>query len=181
MVEAKAGKLDVAMTVPSMADVKIDGMKLYNAKTVDNRGITLPVVPDEGKTTKEGYPIGNSVTCDVAVRRALSYGIDRKQLVSDVLNGYGVPAYSECDDMPWSNDASKVEYDIEKSKKLLEAAGWIDTNGDGIREKGDLSAEFTIIYSSGDSIRQGLALSAAKQAKELGIHKIGRASCRERV
>ncbi len=170
MVAAKAGKLDVAMTVPSMADVKIDGMKLYNAKTVDNRGITLPVVPDEGKTTKEGYPIGNSVTCDVAVRRALSYGIDRKQLVSDVLNGYGVPAYSECDDMPWSNDASKVEYDIEKSKKLLEAAGWIDTNGDGIREKGDLRAEFTIIYSSGDSIRQGLALSAAKQAKELGIH-----------
>lgn len=169
MVAAKSGQLDVAMTVPSMANIEIDGMTLYNAKTVDNRGITLSVVPSEGEITKEGYPIGNDVTSDVSIRRALSYGLSREQMVEEVLNGYGVPAYSECDDMPWSNDASIVEYDIEKAKSILEEAGWIDIDNDGIREKGNLKAEFTIIYSAGDSIRQGLALFASEQAKQLGI------------
>ena len=59
LLAAKAGQLDVAMTVPSLATDEIEGMVLYRAQTIDNRGITLPVVPDEGKTTEEGYPIGN--------------------------------------------------------------------------------------------------------------------------
>src|SRR5690606_553850 len=72
VVAAKAGELDVAMTVPNLATVEIDGMNIYTAETIDNRGITLPVIPDDGKTTKEGYPIGNDVTSDIAIRKALS-------------------------------------------------------------------------------------------------------------
>lgn len=166
---AKAGQLDVAMTVPSLATEEIEGMTLYRADTIDNRGITLPVVPDEGKTTKEGYPIGNDITSDIAIRKALSYGIDRKRLVVEVLNGYGTPAYTESDGMPWFNEESVVQYNIEKAKGILEEAGWTDMDGDGIREKDNLKAEFALIYPAGDSIRQGLALAVSEQAKELGI------------
>ena len=98
LLAAKAGQLDVAMTVPSLATDEIEGMVLYRAQTIDNRGITLPVVPDEGKTTEEGYPIGNNVTSDIAIRKALSYGINRERLVDEVLNGYGRPAYTEADE-----------------------------------------------------------------------------------
>jgi len=169
MVAAKTGQLDVAMTVPSLATVEFEGMTLLNTDTVDNRGITLPVVPNEGHTTKEGYSIGNDVTSDISIRKALSYGLNREQMVEDVLNGYGKPAYTECDYMPWFNEESIVNYDLDKAKGILDEAGWIDLNNDGIREKSNLNAEFTIIYAAGDSVRQGLALNASEQAKELGI------------
>ena len=169
MVAAKTGQLDVAMTVPSLTTVEFEGMTLLNTDTVDNRGITLPVVPNEGLTTKEGYQIGNDVTSDISIRKALSYGLNREQMVEDVLNGYGKPAYTECDNMPWFNEESIVNYDLDKAKGILDEAGWIDANNDGIREKANLNAEFTIIYAAGDSVRQGLALNASEQAKELGI------------
>ena len=168
VVAAKAGQLDVAMTVPSLL-IEIDGMNIYSAETIDNRGITLPVVPDEGKTTKEGYLIGNDVTSDIAIRKALSYGLDREKMVEDVLNGHGVPAYTEADRMPWFNEAAVVEYDLDNAKQMLTSAGWMDRDNDGIREKEGLKAEFNLIYSAGDSIRQGLAMSVSQQAKELGI------------
>lgn len=169
LLAAKAGQLDVAMTIPSLATDEIEGMVLYRAQTIDNRGITLPVVPDEGKTTEEGYPIGNNVTSDIAIRKALSYGINRERLVDEVLNGYGRPAYTEADGMPWFNEKSVVEYDIEKAKQILEEAGWLLSNEDGIRIKGNLKAEFNLIYPAGDSVRQGLALAVSEQAKNLGI------------
>lgn len=169
LIAAQTGTLDVAMTVPSMSSVEIEGMNLYSADTIDNRGITLPVVSNEGKTTSEGYPIGNDVTSDIAIRRALSYGLDRNKMIEDVLSGYGVPAYTEADNMPWFNEDCIIEYDIENAKNILEETGWIDSDNDGIREKDGLKAEFSLIYAAGDSVRQGLALSASNQAKDLGI------------
>lgn len=169
LVAAKAGELDVAMTVPSLATIEVEGMQIQRIDTIDNRGITLPVVPNEGNTTEEGYPIGNDVTSDIAIRRALSYGINREQIVIDILNGYGVPAYSEADGMPWFNEDVIIEYNIEQAKDILEDGGWIDNDDDGIREKENVKAEFTIIYAAGDSVRQGIAMAVVEQAKELGI------------
>lgn len=123
------------MTVPSLATGEIEGMNLYNADTIDNRGLTLPVVPAEGKKTEDGYPIGNDVTSDVSIRKVLSYGIDREKLVHEVLNGHGSPAYTESDGMPWSNEESIVEYDLEKAIELLEEAEWVDRDNDGIRKR----------------------------------------------
>ena len=44
---------------------------------------------------------------------AINIGIDRQEMIDNVLNGYGTPAYSICDQLPWYNDASEVEYDPE--------------------------------------------------------------------
>lgn len=166
---AQAGQLDVAMTSANLAGQKIQDMDLEVVKTIDNRGLTLPCLPEEGKKTKDGYGIGNNVTSDIAIRRALSYGIDREALIKDVLNGYGRPAYSEADGMPWSNEEIMVQYDIDKAKSILEEAGWMDTDQDGIREKNGQRAEFNLLYSAGDSTRQVLANAVALQAQELGI------------
>ena len=168
-VATKSGQLDLAITTSNYADTNIDGMKAVSLKSIDNRGITLPVLPDSGEKTKDGYKIGNNVTSDVAVRRALSYGIDRNALVDSVLNGYGTPAYSECDGMPWGSENAFVEYDVEKAKKILEDAGWVDTNGDGIREKNGLNCEFKLFYNAGDSVRQALSVAVSQEAEELGI------------
>lgn len=165
---AKAGQLDVAVTAANLADQPIDGMELAVLKSIDNRGLTLPYVKDEGNVDENGNKIGNNVTSDIAIRRALSYGINRENLITDVINGYGRPAYTECDGMPWGNDEAVVEYDIEKAKEMLEVAGWA-LSSDGIREKDGVEAAFNLLYPASDSTRQALATGVALQAKELGI------------
>lgn len=155
---AKSGQLHVAVTNANLAGTEIRGMNLTSLKTIDNRGITLPYLKEN-----------NSVTSDIAIRRALSYGIDRDELVNQVINGYGRPAFTECDDMPWANSDAIVEYSLDKAIAILDEAGWKNKDLDGVRDKDGILAEFNLLYSSGDSTRQALAMAVALQAEKLGI------------
>ena len=163
---AQAGQVDVAYTSATYSDQTIDGYTLTAYQTVDNRGINLPVTAPS--VNADGVATGNAVTSDVAVRRAINIGIDRQEMIDNVLNGYGTPAYSVCDQLPWYNPASEVEYDPEGAAKLLDDAGWV-MGSDGVREKDGVKAELNILYSNGDSVRQALAADLSNQLAELGI------------
>ena len=165
----KAGQVDVAQTAATLATTEIDGYDVKVVTSVDNRGFTLPVLPDEGKVTESGYHIGNDVTSHIEIRQAIAYAIDR-ELVADVaLNGFARPCYSENDGMPWNNPEVAIETDVDYAKKLLADGGWADSDGDGIVEKDGVKAAFTVLYPSGDSVRQAVAMAAAEQVKEIGI------------
>ena len=163
----QAGQADLAYTAASYSDLTVDGYDLLAFKTVDNRGFNLPAVPS-GAVTADGVAAGNDFTSDVRVRRAINLGIDREEMIQHVLNGYGSPAYSVCDKMPWYNPESETSYDPEAAKSLLEEAGWMEGK-DGIREKDGVQAGFVLMYPASDSVRQALAADTANQLKELGI------------
>lgn len=163
---AQAGEVDLAYTSATYSDQTVEGYSLASYESVDNRGFNLPAVPEQ--MTESGETIGNDFTADVHVRRAINIGVDRQEMIDHVLNGYGSPAYSVCDQMPWYNSASEVTYDPEKAKSLLDEAGW-KTGEDGIREKNGVKAELNLLYATGDSVRQALAADFAEQLKELGI------------
>lgn len=166
----QAGQVDVALTAATLANREIDGYHLARVTSVDNRGFTLPIHPNQGKTTKSGFPIGNDVTCNLEIRQAIACAIDR-ELVADVaLNGFATPCYSENDQMPWNNPDVAIETSVENARKLLADAGWADSDGDGIVEKDGIAAAFTVLYPSGDSVRQAVAMAAAEQVEQIGIH-----------
>lgn len=162
---AQAGQVDVAHTAASYADQQIGGYNLLSVASVDNRGFNLPATKPE---EKDGVTYGSDVTSDIAVRKAINIGIDRDEMIQNVLNGYGTPAYSVCDKMPWYNADAQVTYDLEGAKKILDDAGWKE-GSDGIREKDGVRAAFTLMYSTGDSVRQALAEDTKNQLKELGM------------
>ena len=163
---AQAGQVDLAYTSATYSDQQIEGYTLASYATVDNRGFNLPAVPEQ--TDAQGRTVGNDLTADVRVRRAINMGIDRQEMIDHVLNGYGSPAYSVCDQMPWYSEASEVEYDPEGAAALLDEAGW-KTGDDGVREKDGVKAELNLLYSAGDSVRQALAADFADQLGDLGI------------
>lgn len=168
---AKAGKVDVVVVPQALAVQTIPGMKMHSVKSVDNRGLMFPTVPAEGKKTESGAPIGNNVTADLAIRRAINVAIDRQLLVTGVLEGFGRPAYGACDGLPWDNPENKIkDADPKAARKILADAGWKDTDGDGILEKNGIKAEFTIIYPATRAIRQYLALASADMLKGIGIN-----------
>lgn len=167
---AQAGEVDIAGVPSAMATTSVPGMRVEAITSVDNRGMSLPTVPAEGKKSPEGAPIGNDVTSDVAVRRALNLTVDREKLVEGILEGYGSPAYGPADAAPWFEPSSAItDADAAGAEALLEAAGWVDSDGDGIREKDGVKASFTAIHPAGDTLRQGLALSVADMVKPIGI------------
>ena len=169
---AQAGEVDIAFTSATLSGSVPEGYELFTCKSVDSRGISLPVLP-EGSEERRGmdgakHPVGNNVTSDIAIRRAMNYGVDREAMIRNVLNGYGTEAYSVGDGMPWSSDDMKVTTDVSKAKSILADAGW-KAAADGILEKDGLRAEVELLYSSGDSVRQALSYEFANQMKELGI------------
>lgn len=163
---AQAGEVDVAYTSATYSDQQVEGYSLASYASVDNRGFNLPAV--EETKDQEGRTVGNDFTADVLVRRAINIGVDRQEMIDHVLNGYGSPAYSVCDQLPWYNEASQVEYDPEEAAALLDQAGWT-LGEDGVREKDGQKAELHLLYATGDSVRQALAADFAGQMEELGI------------
>ena len=163
---AKAGQVDLAYTAASYSEQTINGFELLAFASVDNRGFNLPA--EKTSVNADGTVTGNDFTSDVKVRRAINIGIDRQQLIENVMYGYGTAAYSVCDGMPWYNEEAEVDYDFEGAEALLEGAGWI-VGEDGIREKDGVRAAFTLMYPASDSVRQMMAAETANQLKALGI------------
>ncbi len=168
---AQSGTADVAYTSAALAGAVPAGYTLLNCASVDSRGISLPCNPSGTDVTVEGdmvYAGGNDVTSDIAVRRALNYGIDRNQMIEHVLAGFGREAYSVGDGMPWSSEAMRVETDVAAAERLLDEAGWA-RGDDGMRARDGLPCAFDLYYAAGDSMRQALAYDFADQAAALGI------------
>lgn len=165
---ARSSQLDLVRIAPSLAPTVPASLKLWVRPSVENRGIVFPIPPAGGKDAK-GYPIGNDVTSDVAVRRAINYAIDRKLLADQLLEGHAIPAYSAVEGLPWLNKATAFkDGDAAHANALLDEAGW-KMGSDGIRHKGDLRAAFTLWYTSGDSTRRDLAEAVRAMLKPIGL------------
>lgn len=110
------------------------------------------------------------VCTDPAVRKAIAMGIDKQGFVETLLDGNGeaangvFPAGSA-----FGGDRVTAEpYDPEGAKAVLEQAGWVDADGDGIREKDGQRLELKwLTYPS----RQELPLLA--EAAQSTLQAIG--------
>jgi peptide/nickel transport system substrate-binding protein len=113
----------------------------------------------------------DSVCADPAVRKAISMGIDKENFVNKLLDGNGFPANGVFPAGPaFGGDKVKAEkFDPEGAKKVLENAGWTDTDGDGIREKnGKKLVVKWLTYPSRQELPL-LAESAQATLKDIGM------------
>lgn len=174
LASAKSGELDVVMVNPEYAKEEVDGMHIQTIKTSDNRGFNLPCIPET--TNSEGVTVGNNVTSDPAVRKALNIGISRQEIIDNALNGIGTASWVRFEGLPWANeDPDFTDGQVEEAKAILEKAGWVDTDNDGIREKDGTKCEFHITGRTDDLQRYNLAVALGENAKKLGINIIAEA------
>ena len=102
----------------------------------------------------------------------LALSIDREALV-DVVDGMIAPAYSMITESMQNYNADTAEWfkanlanDKERAMELLEESGWVDSDGDGIREKDGETLTFTW-YAWTDSTTIPEAM--AEQLREVGF------------
>ena len=167
---ARSGEVDLAEIDINHANQTIDGYNLMSLPSSRAFGVSFPLQNNTGEISLQGDPIGNNVTADMAIRKALNTGIDRKAILDGVIYGKGDVEYTGVDQRDFGNPEAKInDSNLEDAKIMLENAGWKDNDGDGIREKNGTKAEFKLYYSSADQTRQALSVAVSEQAKKLGI------------
>ncbi len=126
-----------------------------------------PSLP-EGERSTVAHP--HPFLSDINVRKALSMAIDRELLVEI---GYGQAGRPTCNLVPApalyaSDNTECLTQDIEGAKAMLEAAGYVDSNGDGVREKDGV--ELRVLYqTSTNAVRQDFQALIKQWWEEIGV------------
>jgi peptide/nickel transport system substrate-binding protein len=108
---------------------------------------------------------------DVNVRKAIALSVDRNTIVKDLLMADINPVNVTFWDMtpPYQTDTLKAYlYDPEEAKNLLDEAGWVDSNGDGIRDKDGVELVIRFITNQRE-LRKNVQAVVEQQWKQVGI------------
>ncbi len=118
-----------------------------------------------------GYNLRRPMFQDKKVRQALTYAIDKNEVIEGVLLGLGQPATGPYKPGTWAykSDVKKYRYDPNKAKALLAEAGWRDSDGDGILDKDGKKFEFEIITNQGNNLRSKTAEIIQQKLKKIGV------------
>jgi len=123
----------------------------------------------EGERSTVAHP--HPFLSDLAVRTAMSMAIDRNLLVEV---GYGQAGRPTCNLVPGPEIYASMDntgcltQDLEGAKAMLEAAGWVDSNGDGVREKDGV--ELRVLYqTSTNAVRQDFQALIKDWWDQIGI------------
>lgn len=107
---------------------------------------------------------------DVRVRQALSYAIDRKALIANILQGAGQEATGPIIpqlDWAYNPNVKRYPYDPEKAKAMLKEAGWTQT--DGVWTKGDAKLAFPLAGFKGNATVEQTATLVQQYWAEIGV------------
>ena len=143
----------------------IDRMKQQYAGTFDFKEIPMNGYRYIG--LKQTHPILK----DLKVRQALMYGLNRQQIVDDLLQGYATVMNANIPPVSWAyadEELNPYPYDPAKAEALLQEAGWIK-GPDGICEKDGMRLSFTVVARTGNKEEEGVLLLAQEDWNKIGV------------
>jgi peptide/nickel transport system substrate-binding protein len=153
--EGHLGTFFAYSDVPTLEDA---GVKVYTVQSGYNEGWYMYLGED-----------GHPALQDVRVRQAIAMGFDRASLAENLLLGLTKPAATYWDNTPWADPSIEPwPYDPEAAAALLDDAGWVDSNGDGTRDKDGV--ELVLSYGTTTrEVRQDTQAVAQQQLAEIGV------------
>lgn len=119
------------------------------------------------KTPDQPHPIFG----DVAVRRALTMGVNRLAIVRSVFDSLAQPAIGPFSQTQWTSDTTLrgIPFNPAGAERLLDSLGWRDANGDGVRERGGRLLAFSLLVPASSRTRQAAAVLLQAQLKTIGV------------
>lgn len=154
--------------------------------------VDIPVTPDQTEQIENNHQLklyafpGRTVYyigwnnsrepfTDPTVRRALAIGINRQEVIDALLFGQGELATSTVP--PWHplypKDVTPLAYNVEEAGRLLDAAGWRDSNGDGIRDRNGRPLRFEML-SSDALLNRSVVEQLQAQYRRIGVQVVPR-------
>ncbi|MDX8397826.1 MAG: peptide-binding protein [Mariprofundaceae bacterium] len=118
-----------------------------------------------------GFNLQKPLFKDLNVRQAITYAINRQELIDGVLLGHGEIISSPYKPgTQWVNKKLQpLEFSPEKARALLKKSGWEDHDHDGFVDKQGSPLSFTIITNNGNKQRADTAAIIQQRLKKVGI------------
>ena len=136
--------------------------------------IIINLVTPENCPAGDGTCSGHPALLDRNVRLALAHATDKQKMIDIVLLGFGAPGLTLIPDSlgVWYNDSLQdYPYDIDLANQVLDDAGYLDTDGDGIREMPDGTNPliFRLNWPSDSTVAPRMAEIMAESWGQIGI------------
>ena len=176
----KSGQVDMITEMPATAVETLKGDA--NIKVVTGAPFAPDVTdiifnqadPENCPTDAGGICTGHPALRDRNVRLALAHATDKQKLIEVVQLGFASPGLTLIPDGlgHWYNNTIKdYELDVTKANTILDEAGYLDTDGDGVREMPDGSQplNFRLQWPSDSIDSPRVAELLSEMWKEAGV------------
>ncbi len=138
--DLKSGAIQSAWNIPEAQFDTLNntpGLEAIEAVTIGLDQLAFNCADQREYPKSKGHP----VLQDPAFRQALQWAIDKEKIVAFAYSGHAAPAdslltrdfYAPDQDFYWPPD-DPYTFDLDKAKAALDAAGYVDSNGNGVRE-----------------------------------------------
>jgi peptide/nickel transport system substrate-binding protein len=111
------------------------------------------------------------ILADIRVRRAIGLALDRRLLVQAIFGSYGEVPYGPASPILWiRHGAPRAErQDLPEARRLLAAAGWRDTDGDGTLDRDGRSLTLSVSLPNTSAIRKQMSVLIQEQLRGIGV------------
>ncbi len=173
---------DENSSIAVLKDKELDVMTLINAQKFLELKENKMIVDDYNFHTPNtfgyyyiGMNMKNPKLEDVRVRHALSHLIDKEAVVRDLKDGFGTVTNGPVNPAKpyYDKNIPVVPFDLEAAKKLLQEAGWTDTDGNNVLDKiidgKKTELALKIVYLQSNSFYKNLATNFKYEAERIGV------------
>ncbi len=142
------GEIDAAHSVPAGAFERLQTTEGIETVVGTQGGFSELAMNGMAGGLGDGHP----ALLDLTVRHAIHHAIDKQALFDRVINGLGRPGLTlgVSPDPAWQPEIPEAEqysYDPDRARTMLDEAGYLDTDGDGVREMPDGSQPLVFRYA----------------------------------
>lgn len=162
---------DLAMLQSGETDMNNINVTEDNVEALKEMGfMDINILPNNGY----GYIAFNhnkEHLSDVKVRQALTYGLNRAEIVEGIYGPYADVINIPESKVSWAyteDGINTFDFDLEKAGKLLDEAGW-KVGSDGIREKDGKKLKINFSATANNPVVEALLPIMTVNYKELGV------------
>ena len=170
---AQAGQVDVAYTSATFSDVVPARLLACSPAPRSTRAASrCPACPPAAPKDVDGVDLPAGQRRDLRPRGAPRHELRQSTATRsshNVLNGYGTPAFSVGDGLPWSSEDMRCEHRRRLRPPAARRGRLEPTRATASAQKDGLRCAFDLYYVAGDSARQAIAAEFSNQMRALGI------------
>jgi peptide/nickel transport system substrate-binding protein len=130
-------------------------------------------VPSSVNADQQNLSEPHPILSDINVRKAIAHGTDRQAMVDNIYAGRSAVMHTNIPQTSWAyagdENVTIYPFDPDLARTLLEEAGWVDGDGDGIREKDGNKLSLRVNFTAGNSMREQFAQIFQQNMADIGI------------